>query len=241
MAPAVLAALALLLTLMVVMVMGVFGAIFGLRPMLSGGYEPSVARAEIPSPYLRLYLDAGRRYGIDPWILAAIGSIETNHGQSTAPGVRSGANACAGPMQFSLIGSPGTLGLLRRRRQRRRQSVPLRPGRRDPRHRRLPCAPQAPPRSSAPPSLPTTTRTGTSPRSSPKPRNTAASPAPAPSSRRARPTVRDILRNERIPVTAPQQSDLRSGLIDARLIATLAGIGRQRGAVVTALRSDHST
>ena len=69
------------------------------------------ASADIPPPYLELYQQAGERYGIDPWILAAIGKIETDHGRSTAPGVRSGVNAygcCAGPMQFSLVGSPST-------------------------------------------------------------------------------------------------------------------------------------
>src|SRR3712207_4785225 len=100
-----------LLTVLLVLVMGVFGAIFGMPP-LPGGYGPSAsARAEIPSTYLRLYTEAGQRYGIDPWVLAAIGSLETNHGRSSAPGVRSGVNAfgcCAGPMQFSIIGSPST-------------------------------------------------------------------------------------------------------------------------------------
>jgi hypothetical protein len=92
------------------LVMGVLGAVFGLRPLFSGGYQPSrLARGEIPPAYLRLYMQVGRRYGIDPWILAGIGAIETNHGQSTLPGVHSGVNAygcCAGPMQFSLVGSP---------------------------------------------------------------------------------------------------------------------------------------
>src|SRR4051794_31459823 len=91
---------------------GVLGAIFGLQPMQSGGYEPSkFAGDQIPPQYLKLYEQAGARYGIDPWVLAAIGSIETSHGQSTAPGVRSGVNSygcCAGPMQFSVIGSPST-------------------------------------------------------------------------------------------------------------------------------------
>jgi peptidoglycan DL-endopeptidase CwlO len=64
-----------------------------------------------PGRYLRLYQDAGRRYGIDPGILAAIGWVETQHGQSRAQGVHSGVNAygcCAGPMQFSLVGSVST-------------------------------------------------------------------------------------------------------------------------------------
>jgi Transglycosylase SLT domain len=50
-----------------------------------------------------------------PWqILAAIGSIETDHGRSRAPGVHLGVNSfgcCAGPMQFNLgDGPPSTWG-----------------------------------------------------------------------------------------------------------------------------------
>ena len=66
---------------------------------------------DIPANYLALYQAAGQRYGIDPWILAAIGSIETDHGRSTAPGVHSGVNSygcCAGPMQFSVLGAGST-------------------------------------------------------------------------------------------------------------------------------------
>ena len=68
------------------------------------GPAPSAAAANgIPANYLALYQAAGRDYGI-PWnLIAAIGSIETDHGRSTAPGVSSGQNfhgCCAGPMQF---------------------------------------------------------------------------------------------------------------------------------------------
>ncbi|RKS68301.1 cell wall-associated NlpC family hydrolase [Actinomadura pelletieri DSM 43383] len=58
--------------------------------------------AGIPANYLALYRKAAADYGI-PWeILAAIGSVESDHGRSTAPGVRSGANhaGAGGPMQF---------------------------------------------------------------------------------------------------------------------------------------------
>ena len=45
-------------------------------------------------------------------MLAAIGKIESDHGRSSAPGVRSGVNrfgCCAGPMQFNIRnGSPST-------------------------------------------------------------------------------------------------------------------------------------
>src|SRR3954470_9630344 len=82
-----------LLAVLLVLAIGVLGAIFGLQPAQSGYGPSAAARAEIPAVYLRLYRDAGAGYGIDPWILAAIGAVETNHGRSTAPGVRSGVNA----------------------------------------------------------------------------------------------------------------------------------------------------
>jgi hypothetical protein len=63
----------------------------------------------IPATYLPLYQRAGRQYAV-PWpVLAGIGSIETDHGRSRAPGVRSGVNGygcCAGPMQFNLRDGP---------------------------------------------------------------------------------------------------------------------------------------
>jgi hypothetical protein len=56
-----------------------------------------------------LYQRAGRAYRV-PWtVLAAIGSIETDHGRSRASGVRSGLNrhgCCAGPMQFNTRDGP---------------------------------------------------------------------------------------------------------------------------------------
>ena len=67
------------------------------------------AKRSIPAPYLRLYRGAARKSGV-PWpVLAAIGSIETDHGRSHAPGVRSGLNrhgCCAGPMQFNTRDGP---------------------------------------------------------------------------------------------------------------------------------------
>ena len=61
------------------------------------------ALSDIPGNYLRSYVAAGQKYGLDWSILAGIGSIETNHGRLKAPGVTSGVNAfgcCGGPMQF---------------------------------------------------------------------------------------------------------------------------------------------
>jgi hypothetical protein len=68
-----------------------------------GIFSPSsLAVSDIPANVLPLYLDAGQTYGIDWAILAAIGSIETNHCRSTAQGVHSGENSAGagGCMQF---------------------------------------------------------------------------------------------------------------------------------------------
>jgi membrane-bound lytic murein transglycosylase B len=79
------------------------------RKPVAGQPRPSrAAAADIPSSYLRLYRIAGARYRV-PWpVLAAIGRVESDHGRSTLPGVRSGSNwagAC-GPMQLGCV--PGS-------------------------------------------------------------------------------------------------------------------------------------
>jgi hypothetical protein len=67
------------------------------------------AKRGIPADYLALYRQAGGAYRV-PWpILAGIGSIETDHGRSRAPGVDSGINSfgcCSGPMQFNTRDGP---------------------------------------------------------------------------------------------------------------------------------------
>jgi membrane-bound lytic murein transglycosylase B len=72
----------------------------------AGQPTPSrTAAADIPASYLLLYRSAGARYRI-PWsVLAAIGKVESDHGRSRLPGVRSGSNwagAC-GPMQIGCV------------------------------------------------------------------------------------------------------------------------------------------
>ena len=68
----------------------------------------SAAVADIPPGYLHLYRQTGARYGV-PWsVLAAIGKVESDHGRTRLPGVRSGSNwagAC-GPMQIGCV--PGS-------------------------------------------------------------------------------------------------------------------------------------
>lgn len=74
------------------------------------GSAPSVsaaATAKIPPAMLTLYQQAAVTCPGLPWtILAAIGTIESDNGQSNLPGVHSGANQAGaeGPMQFE----PGT-------------------------------------------------------------------------------------------------------------------------------------
>ncbi len=74
-------------------------------------YEPSAyALSDIPAAYLVSYQAAGSQYGVGWEYLAAIGKIESDQGRGSAAGIRSGVNfagCCAGPMQFSIIGSGG--------------------------------------------------------------------------------------------------------------------------------------
>jgi cell wall-associated NlpC family hydrolase len=69
---------------------------------LAGG--PSVlALSDVPPTYLTLFMDAAQTCPGLPWgVLAGIGKVESDDGQSTAPGVHSGANyaGAEGPMQF---------------------------------------------------------------------------------------------------------------------------------------------
>ncbi|MDL4770742.1 C40 family peptidase [Actinomadura xylanilytica] len=61
------------------------------------------AKNEIPSDYLRWYQDAAQTCPGLPWnVLAAIGSVESDHGRSQLPGIHSGVNSAGagGPMQF---------------------------------------------------------------------------------------------------------------------------------------------
>jgi hypothetical protein len=69
-----------------------------------------LALADIPRRYLALYAKAAAACPRLTWqLLAGIGKVESDHGRSSAPGVRSGVNragCCAGPMQFNLRDGP---------------------------------------------------------------------------------------------------------------------------------------
>jgi hypothetical protein len=242
-APALLVAAFGLAAIALVLVMGVIGAVVGLQPATHAGFEPSaLARREIPPAYLRLYVQAGERYGIDPWILAAIGWIETQHGRSSAPGVHSGVNAfgcCAGPMQFNVRnGPPSTWDAYAVDGNHDGGLSPYDPADAIPAAARYLQAAGAPEDyraalfayNHADWYVAAVVAKANQYRGAPA----AGAPA-APASG----SVREILANPRIVLTPIQRSDLRSGLIDPRLIATLAWIGHRHAVVITALRSDH--
>ena len=68
-----------------------------------GGAPTVTARADIPAAYLAWYTAAARTCPGLPWsVLAGIGTVESDNGQSSAVGVHSGANfaGAEGPMQF---------------------------------------------------------------------------------------------------------------------------------------------
>ncbi len=70
----------------------------------------SAATSKIPPAMLALYQQAAATCPGLPWtVLAAIGTVESDNGQSTLPGVHSGTNAAGaeGPMQFE----PATFSL----------------------------------------------------------------------------------------------------------------------------------
>jgi len=81
------------------------GAAAGVSGLLGGDGTGSGINAgpAIPSDYLLLYESAAATCpGLSWVVLAAIGTIESDNGQSTLPGVHAGANSAGaeGPMQF---------------------------------------------------------------------------------------------------------------------------------------------
>jgi hypothetical protein len=95
-------ALAITLLLGLMALGAVQGAPAGLAAQGAG--VSAAAQAQIPAAYLRLYQQAGERYGIDWAILAGIGRVECDHGRDPNPAcAREGAVNSAGaggPMQF---------------------------------------------------------------------------------------------------------------------------------------------
>ncbi len=94
-------ALVLAMVLIAAATGSVAGSLLGLG---GGGSTPSTtAVQDIPPDYLSLYEQAAATCpGLDWTVLAGIGKVETDHGQSTLAGVHSGSNSAGaqGPMQF---------------------------------------------------------------------------------------------------------------------------------------------
>ncbi len=77
----------------------------------AGQPAPAAKAKSIPANYLSWYQKVGQQYGV-PWtILAGIGTVESDNGQTTLPGVHSGSNAfgAAGPMQIGIGGAAGNV------------------------------------------------------------------------------------------------------------------------------------
>jgi peptidoglycan DL-endopeptidase CwlO len=77
------------------------------------GQPPAGAKAKnsIPADYLHWYQVVGLKYDV-PWtLLAGIGTVESDNGQSQLPGVRTGQNGfgAAGPMQIGIGGKAGNV------------------------------------------------------------------------------------------------------------------------------------
>jgi hypothetical protein len=84
----------------------------------SGGFAPAAGelhwppRGGVPRAMERVYHRAGRRFGVEPRLLAAIGLSESDHGRARLPGVFSGVNfagCCAGPAQLCVVRSCGNV------------------------------------------------------------------------------------------------------------------------------------
>ncbi len=81
----------------------------GQQSGIVGQPAPAAGAKGIPSNYLFWYRKVGQQYGV-PWtILAGIGTVESDNGQTTLPGVHSASNAfgAAGPMQIGIDGAAG--------------------------------------------------------------------------------------------------------------------------------------
>jgi hypothetical protein len=93
---------------------------------LSNSAPSKLALSSVPRTYLSWYQQAARTCQGLPWpVLAGIGEMESDHGQSTAPGVHSAANfaGAEGPMQFE----PGTFAAFAVRADRSRALSPYDP------------------------------------------------------------------------------------------------------------------
>src|SRR6266516_2226432 len=88
-----LAAGAAVLILLAAALIGGVAGVSGQQASCQAQPAASSIAGTIPATYLPGYQKAGAAYGIAWTVLAGIGTVESGNGQSTAPGVHSGANA----------------------------------------------------------------------------------------------------------------------------------------------------
>jgi hypothetical protein len=93
-----------LAVVLLVLVLFVLAMLSGNKAVAQSAGVPSLtALADIPAELLPIYQESAEATCGMRWaVLAAIGKVETDHGRSTLPGVRSGENlaGAGGPMQF---------------------------------------------------------------------------------------------------------------------------------------------
>lgn len=205
-----------------------------------GGLPSQEAVGDIPPLMLTLYRDAGARYGIDWSVIAAIGSIETDHGRLQAPGVHSGVNeagCCAGPMQFDITPEGGSTwaayGVDGNDDARKDIYDPADAVPAAARYLRANGAPDDYRRAIFAYNHASWYVDDVLERAAAYRLAEPESGAPGELD------VDAVLGNPRIHLTPVQRADLGRGLIDRRVIALLAWIGQAHRINVTALRSDH--
>lgn len=216
----VLAGIGLVLTLMATVVL-----------MVSPGSDPPEASAsaknDVPDQMLELYSEAAERCpGLSWTILAAIGKVETDHARN----VHTSSAGAQGPMQFM----PGTWNAYRVDADNDGSANVQ--GVSDAVHSAANylCANGA----GDPASLDAAIfRYNHSYEYVRKVREIAASYALSPT---IGGTVQDVLSNPRITLTRNARRDLEQGLVDQRVVALLAEIGRRHDIAVSVLRSGHS-
>jgi hypothetical protein len=72
--------------------------------------KPGPNNSDIPAEYMLGYRAAGAAESVSWRLIAAVGKLESDHGRSNLPGVRSGVNGagcCSGPMQMCTVSACG--------------------------------------------------------------------------------------------------------------------------------------
>jgi hypothetical protein len=236
----------------------VVGGVAGGR--MAGGSASAIALADIPLDYMQAYQNAAARYGLDWAVLAAIGKVECDHGRShlagcNPPGTVNEVGA-TGPMQF--LGPTWRHGTpLKTVPSVGRPTSSAAQGYADDGDGdgmadvwNTADAASGAARLLRANGAPTNYRRAVFAYNhadwyvrevfeiAGRYRDAASVPGPAAGG--SGPSVAAVLGNPRIQLTGTQRVDLASGLIDPRVTALLAWLGRSHLLVVTALRSDHS-